>query len=135
VSLKIAFLLNGGTNNAVDKFLRSGEFRIKTPEHAVRVASMLQNLKTINSRASYFGFAQALSCACMVEDFDPSRLLRHARKFPAKFVPMDKMGDSLTELEKLYNHNTSDKMGLKALADMVVLSLKAKRREENGKEQ
>lgn len=106
IPLGLSIAMNSGTYtfaNVRDKFQR-GDYRIKTPVLAEKIANTYNDIAKLADGAKKQNFVKAIYQCYYVDEFNAERLVSQARKFPNIIQPMSKVDEYLEMIEELYNH-------------------------------
>lgn len=127
IAITVAASLMGGgaagTFNNADA-LRAGEFEIRDPVHAERVASIVDYCRKAGVRfATSTPFVRAVDAALRVDQVDVTRLIKKLEKYGGDMARHATRDGYLDELENVYNYQArGERVPVKMLARQYMQS-------------
>lgn len=128
IALSFAMLASTTTFSNIQKRFHSGDYKIKSRELALRVASLYQTLASINKKAKTVCYVHGLWACCNVDYFDETRIIKTARRRQEMIVQCGKTEVVLEVLEEIYNFSRKIKMPLKFDAQQAMTARSPVRR-------
>ena len=121
IGLSFAMLASTTHFANIKNRFRSGDYKIKSQDLALRVALIHQKLVCFNKKAKNVCYVYGLWACCNVDYFDKSRILQTSRRRPEMLAQCGKTEIVLEVLEEIYNFNRQVKMPLKFDAQQAML--------------
>lgn len=105
ITMSINILVGQSTGNGGNlQAFRQGEFRIRNREFAERVAYTYSSLAKMSKQVRNNQFQTAVSALCLVDKFDPDRLIRNAGKCTERLRSCSTRDAYMQDLEDIYNY-------------------------------
>jgi len=112
VGICASILNNADVRKGMGAVVRGGTFKVKSPEHAERVALIVDAARRHVAWAGHCLFIDAIRRCFGVKGFSADRLVKKMHAHPSLLVVQANLDGFLAMLENVYNYKAGDKISI-----------------------